>query len=140
MRSILLLLVLLPCICWTQSSSGGSSAETRGCQCSEQDGAVVRLSQNEMRSHVAHVEPLKVHETHVTLNGSLVLRVRFESDGTVTCVKAISGNPLAIASATEVLPKWTFRPVEKKNGKHGGCGLVKVRYRLSDSEQKTTVE
>jgi hypothetical protein len=93
-----------------------------------------------MRSHVTHIEPLKLHETHATANGILVLRVRFESDGKVGCVKVVSGSPLAIASAMEALPKWTFRAVEKNNKKFGGCGLVRVKYRLSDSEQKTTVQ
>jgi hypothetical protein len=40
----------------------------------------------------------------------------------------------------EVVPKWTFRAVQKKGKKYGGCGVIRVRYRLSDSEQITTVQ
>jgi len=84
--------------------------------------------------------PLKLGEPHAKASGILALRVKFQPDGTVGCVKGVSGYPLALASAMEVVPKWTFRAVQKKDKKHGGCGLVRVKYRLSDSEQVTTVQ
>ena len=93
-----------------------------------------------MRSHVAHVVPLKLGEPHATASGTLVLRMRFQSDGSVGCVKVISGNPLVIASAMDVVPKWRFRPIEKNGEKFGGCGLLRVKYRMSHSEQVTTVK
>src|SRR5437763_1382325 len=145
MRGILLFLCLLPRICWPQSSSEATAPGSQCCQCSTQveqndSGAVLCLSEKQMRSHVAHVVPLKLGEPHAAARGTLVLRVRFESDGTVACLKAISGHPLVIASAMEVVPKWRFRAVQKKDKKYGGCGVIRVKYRLSDSEQETTVQ
>lgn len=145
MRSILLFFIFVPYICWAQSSSEGSPDETQRCQCAahvahSDNAAVLWLSEKEMRSHVAHVVPLKFGEPHATANGTLVLSVRFQSDGSVGCVKAISGNPLVIASAMNVVPKWAFRPVEKKGKKFGGCGLLTVKYRIDASKQETTVK
>jgi hypothetical protein len=93
-----------------------------------------------MRSHVLHVVPLELGEQHMRMRGTLVLRVQFHPDGTVSCARAISGNPLAIAYAMKVVPKWTFRAVDLKHKKYGGCGLLKVRYDLSDSKRVTAVE
>jgi hypothetical protein len=145
MRAMLLFLVLLPRLCRTQTSSEGNRTDLEDCQCptgseGNKSASVLCLSDKEMRSHLVHVIPLKVGETHVKASGTLVLRVRFQPDGTVDAVKGVSGYPLALASAMEVVPKWKFRPVQKKDKKYGGCGLVRVKYRLSDSEQVTTVQ
>ncbi len=144
MRTVSLLLVLLPCLCWSQLSPEANPAESQ-CQCPSQpadkDGTLVlSLSGKQMRSHLLHVVPLGVGETHVKISGTLVLRVKFQPDGTVSCVQGLSGNPLALASAMEVVPKWTFSAVEKKHKKYGGCGLLKVRYDLSDSKRETSVQ
>jgi hypothetical protein len=144
MRAIVLFLVLLPCFCWCQSSSESSKPEPQGCQCPthsepNDSASVLCLSEKQMRSHLIHVVPLKLGEPHAKASGTLMLRVRFQPDGTVDAVKGVSGYPLALASAMEVVPKWTFRPVQKKDKKYGGCGLVRVKYRMSDSEQVTTV-
>jgi len=144
MRALLLFVILLPCLCWSQSSSE-SRPEPQCCQCSthsegDDSASVLCLSEKQMRSHLVHVVPLKLGEPHAKARGTLVLRVRFQPDGTVGCVKGVSGYPLALASAMEVVPKWTFRAVQKKDKKYGGCGLVRVKYRLSDSEQVTTVQ
>jgi hypothetical protein len=93
-----------------------------------------------MRSRVVHVIPLALGEPHAKISGTLVLWVRFQPDGTVACVKGVSGNPLALASAMEVAPKWTFNAVEKKHKKYGGCGLVEVKYNLSESKQETSIQ
>lgn len=145
MRAMLLFVILLPCVCWSQSSSESSRPEPQCCGCSthsegDDSASVLCLSEKQMRSHLVHLVPLKLGEPHAKASGTLVLRVRFQPDGTVGCVKGISGYPLALASAMEVVPKWTFRPVQKKEKKYGGCGLVKVKYRLSDSEQETSVQ
>ena len=141
MRATLLFLILLPCFCWSQSSAESSKPEPQCCQCSthsEDDGSVsvLCLSEKQMHSHVVHVVPLKLGEPHAKASGTLVLRVMFQPDGTVGCVKGVSGYPLALASAMEVVPKWTFRPIQKKDKKYGGCGLVRVKYRLIDSEER----
>jgi hypothetical protein len=145
MRAMLLFLIFVPYFCWSQSSSESSGPEPQCCQCSthsegEDSASLLCLSEKQMRSHLVHVMPLKLGEPHAKARGILVLRVRFQPDGTVGCVKGVSGYPLALASAMEVVPKWTFRAVQNKDKKYGGCGLVRVKYRLSDSEQVTTVQ
>jgi hypothetical protein len=145
MRSFLLLMILLPQFCWSQSSPESKPPEPQCRRCSTQfegdhSATVLCLSEKQMRSHLAHLVPLKLGEPHVKASGTLVLQVRFQPDGTVDCMKGVSGYPLALASAMEVVPKWTFRPIRKKDKKYGGCGLVRVKYRLSDSEHETTVQ
>jgi hypothetical protein len=145
MRATLSFLVLFSCFCWSQSSSASSRPEPQCCQCSthsegDDSASILCLSEKQMRSHLVHIVPLKLGEPRAKASGILVLQVRFQPDGTVGCVRGVSGYPLALASAMEVVPKWTFRAVEKKDKKYGGCGLVKVKYRLSDSEQVTTVQ
>jgi len=139
----LLLISFLACFCWPQSETEATQSKPECCgtsNASTKSDNVVCLSEQQMRSHLVHMVPLKPKETRIRLHGTLVLKVRFESDGSVIWVKALSGHPHAIASAMEVVPKWKFSPVTRAGEEYGGCGLVRVKYRLSDSEQETTVQ
>jgi hypothetical protein len=146
MRALPLFLVLFSCFCWSQSPSEASPAQPQCCACTNQstednnDHTILCLSERQMRSHLLHVVPLELGEQHVKMSGTLVMQIRFQPDGTVGCAKAISGHPLAVAWAMQVVPKWTFRAVTKKQKKYGGCGLVRVKYNMSDSKQETSVQ
>ncbi len=146
MRAILPFLVLLSCFCFSQSSHDASPAQSQCCACTNHsaegnnDHTILCLSERQMRSHLLHLVPLELGEQHVKMSGAVVMEIQFQPDGTVGCAKAVSGSPLAIAWAMQVVPKWTFRTVMKKQKKYGGCGLVRVKYRLSDSERVTTVQ
>ena len=93
-----------------------------------------------MRSHLIHVLPLELGEQRVKMSGTVVVQIRFQPDGTVGCAKAVSGHPLAVAWAMHVVPKWTFKAVTRRQKKYGGCGLVRVKYNMTDSKQETSVE
>jgi RHS repeat-associated protein len=141
----LLILVLLPFCCCAQSipQQKPDVPDSVRCECSKhprRDGGAVCLSEKQMRLHIAHIVPLALHETHVKASGTLILNVRFQGDGSVGSVKALSGDPLAIAWAMEVVPKWTFKPIERDGKKYGGCGPVRVKFNLSDEKQETSVE
>jgi hypothetical protein len=143
---LVFIIMLLPLICWAQTVSEKNPVRS-GSNCGEcsshprEDGAAICLSGAQMRSHVGHIIPLAVRETHVRAAGKLALEVRFDKDGKVSWVKAVSGgNPLIIASAMETVPKWTFKPVERHGKKYGGCGRLTVKFDLSDEKQETSVE
>ena len=146
MRAILPFLALLSCFCWSQSSHDASPAQSQCCACTNQstegnnDHTILCLSERQMRSHLLHLVPLELGEQHVKMSGTVVMEMRFQPDGTVGCAKAISGSPLAIAWAMQVVPKWTFRAVTKKQKKYGGCGVVRIKYNMSDSKQETSVQ
>src|ERR1700694_2077183 len=78
------------------------------CNCSGSTG-VVCLGSKEMRARVDHIEPLQPSGlgTGLNLSGAVVVDVRFEADGKVSCSRAQSGNPIAISAALVALPKWT---------------------------------
>lgn len=140
------IIILLPLLCWAQTVLERKPVRSMSnCgKCSsrpKEDDAAICLSRAEMRSHVAHVVPLAVRETHVRTSGKLALRVRFNKDGKVDWVRAVSGgNPLVIASAMETVPKWTFKAVERNGKKYGGCGPLTVKFNVSDERQETSVE
>jgi len=124
MRAILPFLALLSCFCWSQSSHDASPAQSQCCACTNQstegnnDHTILCLSEKQMRSHLLHLVPLELGEQHVKMSGTVVMEMRFQPDGTVGCAKAIT----------------------KKQKKYGGCGVVRIKYNMSDSTQETSVQ
>jgi len=100
------------------------------------------LNAKEMRSRVDHIEPLGPSGLGDGLNlvGIVVLEVRFEINGKVSCFRAKSGHPIAISAAMEAIPKWTFKPVASKGTVNGGCGRIAIKYRLGDKGTSTGLQ
>jgi hypothetical protein len=92
-----------------------------------------------MKGQLLHLVPFKLGEQHVRMKGTVVVQVRFEPTGIVGCAKVVSGHPLAVARAMEAVPKWTFKPIVRQQKLYGGCGLIKIRYSMSDHQEKTSV-
>src|SRR5437016_4060297 len=92
-----------------------------------------------MRDHVDHVEPLKpsVLDKGLNLAGSVIVEVRFDTSGKVACAHAKSGHPIAISAAMEAVQKWTFKPLVSSGVAKGGCGLIRIKYRLRDQGSPT---
>lgn len=114
------------------------------CQC---DGGSVKsidaicLSPKEMHSYVDHIEPLQPSGLGKGLNliGTVVAEIRFGSDGKVACSRVKSGHPIAISAAMDAIPKWTFKPVASAGVMKGGCGLIKIKYKLRDHGSTTAL-
>lgn len=115
------------------------------CQC---DGSSVKsadticLTPKEMRSHVDHIEPLHPSGlgTGLNLAGTVVVEIRFGSDGKVACSHVKSGHPIAISAAMEAIPKWTFKPEVSSGAMKGGCGLITIKYKLRDHGSSTALQ
>lgn len=117
------------------------------CKCesgasSGRSGDAICISAKEMRDHVDHIEPLKPSGLGKGLNlaGTLVIELRFEPDGKVTCSRARSGHPIAISAAMEVVPKWTFRPLISNGVAKAACGRITIKYRLRDQGSSTDLQ
>jgi TonB family protein len=113
------------------------------CTCGAQQTAdTVCLSSKEMRDHVDHVEPLKPSglEKNLNIAGIVVIDVRFEPDGSVSCARARSGHPIAISAAMEAIRKWTFKPVLSNGVAKGACGSITIKYRLRQQGSSTTLQ
>lgn len=111
------------------------------CENSARSDDVICLSPKEMRNQVDHIEPLKPSGLGKGLNlaGTVVVEIRFEAGGKVTCVRARSGHPIAISAAIEAVPKWTFKPVVSNGVAKAGCGRITIKYRLRDKGSSTEV-
>lgn len=112
------------------------------CEDSGRSDDVICLSGKEMREHVNHIEPLETPrlDHHLNLAGIVVLEIRFESNGKVSCARAISGHAMAIASAMEAVRRWTFKPVVWRVVAKGGCGRITIKYRLGEQGNSTELQ
>ncbi len=109
---------------------GGGSAE------------VVRMTTDQIRRYVDHIEPLRPSglDRNLRLSGILVVEVRFGTDGKVECVRATSGTPIAIAAAVEALPQWTFKPFVSDGIARRACGKITIAYRFSNKSSSTKLK
>ena len=100
----------------------------------------VRITADETRKHVDHIEPLQPSglDKNLNITGILVVEVRFGTNGKVECARATSGNPIAIAAAMQALPKWTFKPLIVGGAPQPGCGQLSIRYHLSGRKGSST--
>jgi outer membrane biosynthesis protein TonB len=147
-RTLLCVLVFNVC-CSSQSIPKTDVKEEAQCQCAQGDNKTserddfIQLSLEEMRAHVNRIVPLPMPAlgNQLRLNGVVEIQIRFGSDGKVVCATALSGNSLAIQSAMQVVPKWSFKPVLDPKGKgHGGCGKLRIAYKFSNTESSTSLQ
>jgi TonB family protein len=91
---------------------------------------------------VDHIEPLKPSrlDKGLNLSGTVIVEIRFEPNGSVACVRAKSGNPIAISAAIAAVPKWTFKPVVSNAVTKAGCGQITIKYRLRDKGSSTELQ
>jgi Gram-negative bacterial TonB protein C-terminal len=140
MNRVLVMLVAAS-VGWPQTGSD-SCCKCGSADLSELSTDVICLSAKDMRAHVDHVEPLRPSGLGKDLNiaGTIVVEIRFGSDGKVACARARSGNPIAISAAMEAVPKWTFKPIVLKGATKSGCGRITIKYRLRDQGSSTEIQ
>lgn len=128
-------------LCFIILSAAAQIPSTHCCKCasSERSDDVICLSAKEMRNRVAHAERIRTpgHDSKLNLAGTMVFRIQFDNLGKVARVCVQSGHPMAIATAMESLPKWTFKPVVVDGVAKGGCGRITIKYRFRDGKSST---
>ncbi len=119
-----------------------ASAPCCDCGSPERPNDVICLNAEQMRNQVDHIEPLKSSglDKGLNLSGIVVVEMRFDSAGKVSCAQAKSGHPIAIAAAMAAVPKWTFKPVVSAGAAKGGCGTVRIKYRLRERGSSTKLQ
>lgn len=124
------------------SAQAPSVSCCNNCETSAHAVDLACLNAKEMRDHVDHVEPLKpsVLDKGLNLAGTVVVEVRFDASGKVACARAKSGHPIAISAAMEAVQKWTFKPLVSSGVAKGGCGLIRIKYRLRDQGSSTKLQ
>lgn len=114
------------------------------CNCGSDSGVAkaICLRPDQIRARVRHMEPLRTSglDRNLNLVGTLIVEVRFGTDGKVECARAIEGNPIAISAAMLALPKWTFKPLTSGGSAQPGCGRLTIRYRLSSRSSSTKLQ
>jgi hypothetical protein len=106
-------------------------------------GHVVCLSNSEMTSHIAVRKPVGtpgLNEPHMSIDGTVVARLRFVPSGKVTDVSIISGPAMAQQPVLESMKDWTFRAVKLGGRRYGGCGILPIRHVLNDRKMKAAIE
>jgi hypothetical protein len=111
------------------------------CESSGRAEEVVCLGAKEMRDRVDHLEPLKPSglDKGLNLSGIVVVEMRFDSAGKITCARGKSGHPMAISAAMTAIKKWTFKPIVSGGVAKGGCGVITIKYRLRDQGSSTAL-
>jgi hypothetical protein len=73
-------------------------------------------------------------------HGSVAACLCFESTGKVVQVNILSGPAMMQQSVLESLKDWTFRPVKQGGRRFGGCGTLRMRVDMNNSQVRTTIE
>jgi hypothetical protein len=62
------------------------------------------------------------------LAGKVTLEILIDADGKVECARAIEGHPIAVSSALDAVPKWTFKPYLLRGRRKAVLGVLVVPY------------
>jgi hypothetical protein len=142
------LVVVFSSACWSQTFRGQNRDERDQCQCvipsqngAQQHNDAISLSPEKMKAHVVRIAPIPRPanmEPRDRFIGVVELNVQFDSLGNPTCAKVISGNAFIYRAALSAITQSKFKPVSDAKGKkHGGCGRMRIAYRLTDTENSS---
>lgn len=68
---------------------------------------------------------------HGRLQGDVLLALMIDAQGNVACAQAISGHPIAIASAMQAIQGWRFKPFVRRDRGIAVFGLLTIHYNAS---------
>jgi outer membrane biosynthesis protein TonB len=92
-----------------------------------------------MSRQAEHIEmEADVMGNHVNVSGIAVVEVSIDKDGSVQCLQALSGHPLAITHLIAARRKWKFKPYLKGGSAQRFCGRLRLKF--SFVENKPSVE
>jgi hypothetical protein len=103
----------------------------------------VCLSETELAAHIATRKPIGppgLREPRMNSHGTVSACLCFARTGTVTAIHNLSGPPMMLQSVLESIKEWTFRPVKQGGRSYGGCGTLRIRVDMIDSQVTTTIE
>ncbi len=100
-----------------------------------------RLSPKKVKALLDKTEPIQVPccAEMLHLKGTMVLSLAVGTDGGVTCVEIVSGNPLLFGVAIDSVRQWRFRPYAVKGQKRKFCGRIALCYEATEDGVKYTV-
>src|SRR5262245_48542096 len=106
-----------------------SSQSSTSCCISQAD----RLSPKIMKNLLRQLDPLKPPSLgkNVRLSGTVVLEVKLDATGKLLCVRAVSGHPLIVGSATDAITRSEFASPPRSQSSER-CGKLILRYRATE--------
>lgn len=96
-------------------------------------GRPVWLTSSELFERVIDKQPLKIPALlgKNKLKGDVTIQVLIDKDGKIECCRGVKGNPLAISSAMESVPKWVFNPYTVNGEPKPVLGILTIPYDFS---------
>ena len=77
---------------------------------------------------VERVAPEWPPESHMRVDGDVVVRITVDARGMLRSARAVSGHPMKIAAAIAAVRKWKFRPWIERRKARTVTGIVTVRF------------
>jgi hypothetical protein len=105
-------------------------------------GRSVCLSETELAAHIATHKPIGppgLREPHMNSHGIIVTCLCFSRKGRVTDIHILSGPAMMQQSTLESMKDWTFRPIMRAGRNYGGCGTLRIRVDMIDSQVTTII-
>lgn len=111
------------------------------CDCNKETAGYLVLTEKQLARAVKHIDPILMppNGNQIRLQGVIVLKIRFDALGKVDCVQLVSGDPMVVDQARAAVLRWTFKPVRLESRTYGGCGTLRVAYRLGLAGNSTTI-
>ena len=103
----------------------------------------VCLSGSQLAAHIATRKPIAppgMNEPHMNSHGTMAACLCFSQTGKVTDVSVISGPAMMQQSVVESVKDWTFRPIMGVGRRSGGCGILRIRIDMNESQVSTVIE
>jgi hypothetical protein len=140
------LFALLPCL-FLNLLLQAQNPTCSGCPTGKIDSAdqsrAVCLADKDFVAHIVTqkpIEPPGLREPHMNSHGTAVACLCFSRTGKVTDIRIISGPAIMQQSVLESMKDWTFRPVKQGGRRYGGCGTIRIRVDMVNSNVNTTIE
>ena len=70
------------------------------------------------------------------IGGTVVLAISVDSQGNVSCVRVVSGDPLIIGVTLDSVRQWKFEPYNSKGIKKVFCGQVALSFQANEHAVK----
>lgn len=106
-------------------------------------GRAVCLSGGELAARIATskaIGPPGMNESHMNSHGTVMACLCFNRTGRVTDVGVLSGPAMMQQPVLEFVKDWAFRPIARHGHQYGGCGTLRIRVDMDDSQVKPTIE
>lgn len=107
------------------------------------NGGNVCLSSKQLAAQILTRKPIGppgMNELHMNSHGTVVICLCFDRSGKVTDVRILSGPAMMQQPVLESVKDWTFSPAKRGGRLYGGCGSLRIRVDMDDSQVKSAIE